>query len=354
MARLVAALSGGVDSAVAAARLRDAGHDVTAIHLALSRNPATYRSGARGCCSLEDANDARRVADVLGLPFYVWDLSEQFHRDVVTDFLAEYTAGRTPNPCLRCNEKIKFAAVLDRALALGFDGVVTGHYARLRPGPELHRALDPAKDQSYVLAGLTRAQLERSHFPLGESLKADVRAEAAERGLRVAGKPDSVDICFIPDGDTPGWLHDKLGFRPGVIEDEAGDVVGRHQGTFTFTVGQRRGLHLGRPAADGRPRYVLRVDPALGKVTVGPREHLKVRRIAAVRPVWTGGTAPAVALDVTVQFRAHGEPLPARLTPGDSVTVELAEPAFGVAPGQMIAFYVGTQVVGSGTIDRTE
>ncbi|HEX8487392.1 MAG TPA: tRNA 2-thiouridine(34) synthase MnmA, partial [Propionibacteriaceae bacterium] len=182
--RVLAAMSGGVDSAVAAARAVDAGHDVTGVHLALSKNPQSFRSGARGCCSKEDAHDARRAADVLGIPFYVWDLSDEFKAGVVDDFVAEYAAGRTPNPCLRCNEKIKFSAVLHRAVALGFDAVCTGHYARLErseAGVELHRAVDAAKDQSYVLGVLTAAQLARSFFPLGTSVKADVRAEAEAR-----------------------------------------------------------------------------------------------------------------------------------------------------------------------------
>ena len=173
--RVLAAMSGGVDSAVAAARAADAGHEVTGVHLALSLNPQSYRTGARGCCTLEDARDARRAADVIGIPFYVWDMAERFHRDVVSDFVAEYAQGRTPNPCLRCNEKIKFAAVLDRAVALGFDAVCTGHHARLANG-RLHRSPDRAKDQSYVLAVLTAEQLDRALFPLGDATKAEVRA----------------------------------------------------------------------------------------------------------------------------------------------------------------------------------
>src|SRR5271154_2658381 len=202
--RVLAAMSGGVDSATAAARAVDAGHEVTGVHLALSSNPSSYRTGARGCCTLEDARDARRAADVIGIPFYVWDMAERFHRDVVEDFVAEYAAGRTPNPCLRCNEKIKFAAVLDRALALGFDAVCTGHYARISDGM-LQRAADPGKDQSYVLAVLTSDQLSHAMFPLGDTPKAQVRAEAARRGLAVADKPDSHDVCFIADGDTKGF-----------------------------------------------------------------------------------------------------------------------------------------------------
>ena len=244
--RVLAAMSGGVDSAVAAARAADAGHQVTGVHLALSLNPQSYRSGARGCCTLEDARDARRAADVIGIPFYVWDLAERFHADVVADFVAEYARGRTPNPCLRCNEKIKFAAVLDRAVALGFDAVCTGHHARLADG-RLHRSPDLAKDQSYVLAVLTREQLDRALFPLGDSTKAQVRAEAAERGLAVAAKPDSHDVCFIPDGDTRAFLAGALGRAPGPIVDTGGTVVGSHDGAYGFTVGQRRGLRVGTP-----------------------------------------------------------------------------------------------------------
>src|SRR4051794_37279408 len=216
--RVLAAMSGGVDSAVAAARAVAAGHDVTGVHLALSPSPASFREGARGCCSLEDSRDARRAADVLGIPFYVWDVAERFGRDVVDDFVAEYAAGRTPNPCVRCNERIKFSAVLDRAVGLGFDAVCTGHYARILDG-RLHRAVDPAKDQSYVLGVLRPDQLAHAVFPLGDSRKDAVRAEAAVRGLAVADKPDSHDICFIADGDTRGWLRRRLGDRPGAFVD---------------------------------------------------------------------------------------------------------------------------------------
>lgn len=355
--RVVAAMSGGVDSAVAAARAVEAGHEVTGIHLALSRNRASHRSGARGCCTIEDAADARRAADVVGIPFYVWDLSTRFQEDVVDDFADEYLAGRTPNPCLRCNEKIKFAAVLDRALALGYDAVATGHYARLFRSPcgevELHRAVDSRKDQSYVLGVLTRDQLAHSLFPLGDSIKRDVRAEAAARGLLVADKPDSHDICFISDGDTGGWLRDRLGpGRGSIVDGLTGETLGAHEGAYRFTVGQRRGLRIGRPAADGRPRYVLGIEPLSGTVTVGPREQLTVDRVDGVRPRWTG-VAPSGPVAGVVQLRAHGAAHRAvtRVSAdGRRVSIELREPAQGVAPGQAAVLYDGSRVVGSCTI----
>jgi tRNA-specific 2-thiouridylase len=351
--RVLAAMSGGVDSAVAAARAAGAGHEVTGVHLALSLNPQSYRSGARGCCTLEDARDARRAADVIGIPFYVWDMAERFHRDVVADFVAEYARGRTPNPCLRCNEKIKFAAVLDRAVALGFDAVCTGHHARL-DGSRLYRSPDRAKDQSYVLAVLTAGQLGRAMFPLGDSTKARVRAEAAERGLAVAAKPDSHDVCFIPDGDTRGFLAAQLGSAPGTIVDTDGAVVGSHEGAFGFTIGQRKGLRVGTPAGDGKPRYVLDIEPVSGTVTVGPARALDVTEIRAERPVWTGCAPPAGPLDCLVQLRAHGEVYPATAIPAEDVLrIVLTEPARGVAPGQAAVCYDGDAVLGSATIAAT-
>ncbi len=355
--RVLAAMSGGVDSAVAAARAADAGHQVTGVHLALSPNPRSHRTGARGCCTLEDARDARRAADVIGIPFYVWDMAERFDRDVVTDFVTEYAAGRTPNPCLRCNEKIKFTAVLDRALALGFDAVCTGHHARLdrRPGrTRLRRSVDPAKDQSYVLAVLTSGQLGRAMFPLGDSTKAQVRREAAARGLAVAGKPDSHDVCFIPDGNTRKFLAGRLGESPGQVVDAGGRILGEHEGAYGFTIGQRKGLRIGRPAADGLPRYVLDIEPVSGTVTVGRREQLDVREITVTRPVWTGCPPPAAPLACAVQLRAHGETHPATAWPdGGALRIRLGEPARGVARGQAAVLYDGDLVLGSGTIDAT-
>jgi tRNA-specific 2-thiouridylase len=348
-------MSGGVDSAVAAARAVDAGHDVVGVHLALSETPAALRSGARGCCSREDAADARRAADVLGIPFYVWDLAARFTADVVDDFVASYAAGQTPNPCLRCNEHIKFAAVLDRALGLGFDAVCTGHYARLTGGV-LRRAVDPEKDQSYVLAVLRREQLAHALFPIGETPKSQVRAEAAERGLRVADKPDSHDICFVPSGDTRGFLAARLGARPGpVVDAVTGVELARHDGVHGFTVGQRKGLGVEAPAEDGRPRYVLGIEPVSGTVRVGPAEALDVQLIEAADAVWTSGVDPG-PMECVVQVRAHGGIAPAVVRDGGR-HVELAAPLRGVAPGQAVAFYRpepgGDVVVGSARIVRT-
>lgn len=371
-------MSGGVDSAVAAARAVEAGHEVVGVHLALNRMPGTLRTGSRGCCTVEDAMDARRVANLLEIPFYVWDFSERFKADVVDDFVAEYAAGRTPNPCMRCNEKIKFAALLDKAIALGFDAVATGHYASLvdgKNGLELHRASAWAKDQSYVLGVLTAEQLAYCYFPLGDTpSKALIREEAADRGIQIAQKPDSHDICFIPDGDTRGWLSDHLTREPGDILDETGDVVGVHDGAHGYTVGQRRGLQLGAPAADGNPRYVLSIRPVSNQVVVGPKEHLEISRIAGGRFSWAGepgiDTSESFACDV--QIRAHAEPVPAfgRVIPITQeerteqhrhdathevvVDIDLAqsEPLLGVAPGQTAVLYIGTRVLGQFTIDR--
>ena len=358
--RVLAAMSGGVDSAVAAARAVEAGHEVTGVHLALSPSPQQHRLGARGCCTVEDSRDAARAADVIGIPFYVWGMAEEFGRDVVDEFVSEYAAGRTPNPCLRCNEKIKFEAVLDRAVALGFDAVVTGHHARLEQtprGPVLRRSVDLGKDQSYVLAVLRRDQLERAMFPLGGSTKAQVRAEAAERSLGVAEKPDSHDICFIPDGDTAGFLRRKLGDAPGDIVDAAtGEVLGNHDGAYAYTVGQRRGLKLGRPAADGKPRYVLDISPIEKTVRVGPAEALDVDEVIGVRPVWTGEplTGP---FECVAQLRAHGQTFAGTAEPeGDRWVVRLHAPARGIASGQAVVLYepapdaIGETVIGSATI----
>lgn len=403
--RVLAAMSGGVDSAVAAALAVEAGHEVVGVHMALSRNREQFRAGSRGCCSIEDAGDARRAADVLGIPYYVWDLSERFEDTVVADFLSEYEAGRTPNPCVRCNEHIKFEALLDKATALGFDAVATGHYAQVvtrqvtQTGPdgapvtrtvrELHRSPNEAKDQSYVLAVMGQERLARSIFPLGGfTSKDEVRAEAERRGLSVSNKPDSYDICFVSDGDTQGFLKARLGARTGEIVDTSGEVLGEHEGAYAFTVGQRKGLSLGRPAADGRPRYVLEVEPVSNRVVVGPAELLTVDRIEGDRSVWladdvladagwapdtTGPRAASGWFEASVQIRAHGAPVPARVravvgpadgegepadatgsrAQGSRMEVELmGETLRGVAAGQSLVVYQGTRVIGQSTVQR--
>jgi tRNA-uridine 2-sulfurtransferase len=373
--KVVAAMSGGVDSAVAAARAVDAGHEVVGVHLALSRMPGTLRTGSRGCCTIEDSMDAQRAANLIGIPFYVWDFSARFTDDVVNDFVDEYSAGRTPNPCMRCNERIKFSALLEKALALGFDAVATGHYASIVEVDghrQLHRAADWAKDQSYVLGVLTEQQLAHSLFPLGATpSKAEVRAEAAARGFSVATKPDSHDICFIPDGDTRGWLAEKVGAEQGLILDRSGAVLGTHQGAHAFTVGQRKGLSIGFPADDGKPRFVLEVQPKTNTVVVGPKEALAIGEIAGSSFSWAG-PAPEDAdtpFDCEVQIRAHADPVPARAwlgrTPTDPSATELdgpsaselvvvpTEPLIGVSPGQTAVIYIGTRVLGQFTIART-
>lgn len=354
--RVLAAMSGGVDSAVAAARVAEAGHEVVGVHLALSSNPQAYRSGSRGCCTLDDSRDARRAADVIGIPFYIWDMAERFHQDVVENFISEYSAGRTPNPCLRCNEKIKFEAVLQRAMALGFDAVATGHYARIVDGPAgrtLHRAVDMGKDQSYVLAVLTAEQLAGAMFPLGDTTKAQVRSEAARRGLAVADKPDSHDICFVPTGDNAGWLRDRLGAHAGPIVDEDGTPIGEHQGAFAYTVGQRKGLGLTTPSDDGRPRYVLRIEPVSNTVVVGAREALAITSITGVDPKYPSAMPLGVNRGMA-QVRAHGEAHACSYEATSAgIEVRLDQPLLGLAAGQAVVIYDGDRVVGSATVATT-
>ncbi len=354
-------MSGGVDSAVAAARAVEAGHEVVGVHLALSRSRGTLRTGSRGCCTIEDSMDAQRAANVLGIPFYVWDFSERFKEDVVDDFIAEYQAGRTPNPCLRCNERIKFAALLEKGLALGFDALATGHYATILTDSagnrELHRSEAMAKDQSYVLGVLTAEQLAHAYFPIGITASKDqIRAEAEERGLSVANKPDSYDICFIPEGDTQDWINDKLGVNPGRIVDRVGNDLGEHPGYHSFTVGQRKGLHIGRPADDGRPRFVLEIKPKTNEVVVGPKEALAVIELAGTRISWCGKEPSGLEEfhSAEVQVRAHGEAVACQFAMvGNELVIRVAEPLLGVAPGQSAVLYVGTRVLGQTTIDRT-
>jgi len=352
--RVLVAMSGGVDSSVAAARMVDAGHDVVGVHLALSSAPGTLRTGSRGCCSKEDAGDARRVADILDIPFYVWDFADRFKEDVIDDFVASYARGETPNPCVRCNEKVKFSALSARALALGFDALATGHYARLADG-RLRRAVDYDKDQSYVLGVLSARQLATAIFPIGDTPKPRIREEAAERGLAVAGKPDSHDICFIPSGDTKAFLGARIGVRRGAVVDAGGTVLAQHDGVHGFTIGQRKGLGIAGPGPDGLPRYVTAIDAESGTVHVGAAGDLDVWRLVGERPVFTAGPCLTGPVECEVQVRAHGGIAAAVAEVRDGTLVaNLRSPLRGVATGQTMVLYrpdpEGDEVLASATI----
>lgn len=364
--KVLAALSGGVDSAVAAALAVEAGHDVTGVHMALTNESQACRIGNRGCCSVEDAEDAARAAEIMGIPFYVWDLAQEFEDKVIEDFVAEYRLGHTPNPCVRCNEFVKFRELADRAQKLGFDAVCTGHYARIingENGPELHRSVYHPKDQSYVLAVMGPGDLDRVWLPLGDAPSKDwVREQAERRGLGVSNKPDSYDICFIPDGDTQGFLRSRLGNSVGEIVDTEGNVLGEHSGYYQFTVGQRKGLRIEKPAPDGRPRYVLETNPQTNQVVIGAAELLSVNQVNAaevklfVAPEsLVGGDLSAGEL--SAQMRAHGAATPVRaisLGESGSIHVSLLESVRGIAAGQSLVLYRGSQVVAEATITSTE
>lgn len=341
--RVAIAVSGGVDSAVTAARVVDAGHDAVGVHLLL------------GAGSVPETSDAQAVADALGIELVVWDLRERFDHRVLDYFTQSYTAGRTPNPCLRCNREVKFKGLLERGLAEGFDAVATGHYAQLVTGDDgliqLRRAANMRKDQSYVLAVLSQEDLRHCLFPLGATTDKDqVRAEAEERGLPVAMKPDSTDICFVTQGGAAEFLAQRVPDRPGEIIDCDGSVLGAHQGIHHFTIGQRKGLRLRQPAADGKPRYVMSLNPVTNTVQVGQGSQLLVGHVDLAGLSDTG-RALTNGWQGLVQFRAHGKAVPARLTrTEDQLTVDFAQPVSGVAPGQFIVFYDGDQVRGAAEI----
>ena len=284
-------MSGGVDSAVAAARAVDAGHDVVGVHLALSAAPGTLRTGARGCCTIEDAGDARRAADVLGIPFYVWDFADRFHEDVVEDFVSSYARGGPRTRACAATRRSSSPRCRTARWRSASTPSRTGHYARLSDG-RLRRAVDRDKDQSYVLGVLTAEQLRHALFPLGDTPKPQIREEAARRGLAVAEKPDSHDICFIPTATRRAFLGSRIGVRRGTVVDAGGTVLAEHDGVHGFTIGQRKGLGIAGPGPDGRPRYVTAIDADTATVHVGDAADLEVWALTGEKPVFTSGAAP--------------------------------------------------------------
>lgn len=344
--RIVAAMSGGVDSSVAAGLLVEQGHDVIGVHMKLHDAPGGQ---AGHCCGLDDALDARRVADVLGIPFYVLDLREAFRKAVMDDLAEAYARGRTPNPCVRCNAVLKFDVLLRRAAAYGAEALATGHYARAEDG-RLYVAADPDKDQSYFLWPIRPAALARTRFPLGGLTKPEVRAHAARLGLPTAEKPESMEVCFLPDDDHTAFVRAR---RPeldaaGDIVDEAGAVLGRHDAWYRFTVGQRRGLGI----AAATPLYVLRVEPEDKRVVVGPAERLMAWRLRADEASWI--RRPAVDEPVDARIRHRGARIPCSVEGDEPLRLRFHAPARAVAPGQSVVLYAGDEVLGGAVITTAE
>lgn len=359
MARLLAAMSGGVDSSVAAALCAREGHEVTGVTLKQWEFPDEEARLSKGCCTLDAVADARRAADLLGIPHYTIDFREVFTREVVDPFVEEYAAGRTPNPCVRCNRLVRFGALLDKARRLGFEGVVTGHYARIVRGPDgtmhLHRPRGRGKDQTYVLHAVGQEALRRTHFPLGEMpSKDDVRALARDLGLRNWDREDSVNVCFVGEDRAPGDVVAERAparVRPGPILDRAGDVVGEHRGLAYYTVGQRRGLGPVR-TAPSQPSYVTAIDAERNALVVDDRDTLEAAGLEASEPQWiTGPPDHGDVVDVQVRYRSPAVPASYRPAP-DGFRLEFHRPVRAVAPGQAAVLYTGDEVLGGGTITR--
>ena len=350
--RVVVAMSGGVDSAVAAGILARDGYDVIGITMRLWTvdDPDAPRAKKR-CCSVEDTDDARRAADVLGIPHYVLNMEREFHDRVIDYFVAEYGRGRTPNPCLACNEHVKFRALLDRAVALDAHFLATGHYARIGRrdgGYTLRRAVDDTKDQSYVLYTMGQAELVKTLFPAGDLPKRRIRELAREMRLELADKPDSADICFVPDGDYKQFVRNRLPGRAGVIRDGDGPIVGEHDGVAGFTVGQRKGLGV----ALGEKRFVTAIDAESNVVTIGAEEDLMSPGLIAENVNWIEGAPPPNAVPAMVKIRYRTPAASAIVTPLDDncARVDFEEPQRAVTPGQAAVFYRGDEVIGGGAI----
>jgi tRNA-specific 2-thiouridylase len=349
--RIVVAMSGGVDSSVAAALLAEQGHDVIGLSMQLYDQSGGQSFGS--CCTLDDLHDARRVASAQGFPHYIVNFERQFAETVISNFVTQYTSGRTPIPCAHCNSDMKFSTLLDRARGLGSDFLATGHYARVERGPDgrflLRRSIDRDKDQSYFLFSLTQDQLAHALFPVGALTKSDVRAEAHRMGLAVAGKADSQELCFVPDGDYAAFIESRAQVEAGAVVNQQGERLGTHGGVHRFTVGQRKGLGVAAQA----PLYVLKIDALSGDVTVGPRSALDRTTFTASGVNWIGKTAFAGWTAATVQIRHRHRPAPGRVRALDDTRAELEfdEPQPAVTPGQAAVFYDGDVVVGGGWIE---
>jgi len=349
--RVIVAMSGGVDSSVAAALLVDQGYDVVALTMRVASGEGREHSD-KACCTLDAAHDAKRVADKLGIPHYTINYLERFEREVINDFTSEYLAGRTPNPCSRCNQRVKFGALYEKAIAIGADKIATGHYVRRvehNGRAALARGVDTHKDQSYTLAGLSQDQLKRALFPIGELTKAETRDYAQRLELVTWDKPESQEICFVPNDNYREFLSARVGApKKGPIVSTSGDTLGEHDGLMFYTVGQRRGLGIAAP----EPLYVLRLDIANNTLIVGQREDTFSVSMAIGEMCWSGLESQTEPFDCAVQIRSHHTPIPCTVSPNHgAVQVTFHEPVEGVSPGQWGVFYEGDTVLAGGIID---